>query len=129
MEKRPENAKDPSPQQRREAAERIDEARSGNERLVASLTRLWEGVVEASAQANIDDEHDPEGATVAFERAQLRDALKQARADLAELDTAAERLRTGEYWLCELCGRPIPVARLAARPTARRCIDCAAKPS
>ncbi|WP_246530869.1 TraR/DksA family transcriptional regulator [Streptomyces bathyalis] len=128
MEKRPENAEGPSPEERREAAERIDEARAGNERLVASLTRLWDGVVEASTQANIDDEHDPEGATVAFERAQLRDALKQARSDLEDLGRAAERLRAGEYWVCERCGGSIPGARLAARPTTARCIDCAGKP-
>lgn len=129
MEKRPESAEGPSPGERREAAARIDEARAGNERLVASLTRLWDGVVEASAQSNIDDEHDPEGATVAFERAQLRDALKQARSDLEDLDRAAERLHAGEYWVCERCGGPIPAARLAARPTASRCIDCMGKPS
>lgn len=114
-------------EQRRAAAERIDAARAGSERLIASLTRLWDGVVEASAMTNIDDEHDPEGATVAFERAQLRDALKQARADLDDLDRAAERVRTGDYWVCERCGGPVPEARLEARPAARTCVACAEK--
>jgi DnaK suppressor protein len=114
-----------SEEQRRAAAERIDAARDGSERLVESLTRLWDGVVEASAMTNIDDEHDPEGATVAFERAQLRDALKQARADLDDLDRAAERVRTGDYWVCERCGGPIPTPRLDARPTATTCVVCA----
>ncbi|MFE2429428.1 TraR/DksA family transcriptional regulator [Streptomyces sp. NPDC059373] len=116
-----------SPAQRRAATELIDEARAGKVRLIESLERLWDGVVEASAVSNIDDEHDPEGATVAFERAQLRDALKQARADVQDLDRAAERVRTGEYWVCECCGGPIAAARLTARPTATVCIACANK--
>lgn len=109
------------------ATELISEARSGTERLIESLTRLWDGIVEASAVSNIDDEHDPEGATVAYERAQLRDVLKQARADLDDLDRAAQRVATGEYFICERCGGPISAARLTARPTARRCIACASK--
>ncbi|WP_181763590.1 TraR/DksA family transcriptional regulator [Streptomyces albidus (ex Kaewkla and Franco 2022)] len=113
-----------SPDQRA-ATERIDEARASGVRLIESLRRLWDGVVEASEQANIDDEHDPEGATVAFERAQLRDVLKQAHADMDDLDRAAERLRTGDYWVCDICGGPIAVERLAARPTATTCIRCA----
>ena len=111
--------------ERRAATERIDEARAGTVRLIDSLRRLWDGVVEAAAQSNIDDEHDPEGATVAFERAHLRDVLKQAHADLDDIDRAAERLRSGRYWSCEMCGNPIAVERLAARPTATTCIDCA----
>lgn len=116
-----------SEEQRKAATERINAARVGSERLIESLTRLWNGVVEASAMTNIDDEHDPEGATVAFERAQLRDALKQARVDMDDLDRAAERLRAGDYWVCERCGGPIPTARLDARPTATTCVVCAEK--
>jgi RNA polymerase-binding transcription factor DksA len=95
-------------------------------RLIDSLTRLWDGIVEASALTANDDEHDPEGATVAYERAQLRDVLKQARADLDDLDQAAQRVLTDEYWVCERCGGPISAARLTARPATRICITCAA---
>jgi len=31
----------------------------------------------------------------------------------------------GVYGICETCGRPIAPERLAARPAARTCIDCA----
>ncbi|MET9480190.1 TraR/DksA C4-type zinc finger protein [Streptomyces sp. NPDC006638] len=116
-----------SPTQRRAATEAIDEARAGSARLIESLTRLWDDVVQASALVATDDEHDPEGATVAFERAQLRDVLKQAHADLDDLERAAERIRTGEYWVCERCGGPISAERLTARPTARTCIGCASR--
>jgi RNA polymerase-binding transcription factor len=36
---------------------------------LADLTGDFNDVVEASRDANADDEHDPEGATIAFERA------------------------------------------------------------
>ncbi|MFG2828279.1 TraR/DksA family transcriptional regulator [Streptomyces sp. NPDC048434] len=109
------------------ATERINEDRVATERLISSLTRLWDGVVEAAALTSNDDEHDPEGATVAFERAHLRDVLKQAHADLDDLDRAARRIAAGTYSTCERCGGPISAGRLSARPTATTCITCASK--
>ena len=91
-----------------------------------SLQRSFDEMVVASRDSNADDEHDPEGATIAFERAQLVAVLRQANADLDELDAAVRRLEDGSYGVCERCGLPIPPARLDARPSARRCISCAA---
>ena len=82
-------------------------------------------MVAASRDSNADDEHDPEGATIAFERAQLAAILKQATGELAEVDAALERVADGTYGTCERCGQPIAPARLEARPTARYCIACA----
>jgi DnaK suppressor protein len=93
---------------------------------VAALRREFDGIVESSAGVATDDEHDPEGATIAFERAQLAALIDQARDHLAELDDALDRLRQGSYGRCERCGRPIAAGRLAARPAARTCITCAA---
>lgn len=103
-----------------------EERRTIESRLVA-LTEDFDAVVAASEGSNADDEHDPEGATIAFERSQL-DALRdQARAHLEEIDAASARLERGTYGACEVCGRSIPVERLRARPTARRCVTCAAR--
>jgi DnaK suppressor protein len=93
---------------------------------VTAVSREFHGIVESSAGVATDDEHDPEGATIAFERAQLAALLDQAHRHLAELDEAADRLRQGRYGQCERCGRPVAAERLAARPTARTCITCAA---
>ena len=93
---------------------------------VESLQRSFDEMVAASRDSNADDEHDPEGATIAFERAQLVAVLRQANADLVEIDTAIRRLEDGSYGVCERCGLPIAPARLEARPAARRCIACAA---
>jgi DnaK suppressor protein len=51
----------------------------------------------------------------------------QVTQTLAELDAARARLAAGTYGVCERCGRPIAPARLAARPEARLCIDCASR--
>jgi len=89
------------------------------------LTGDFNNVVEASRDSNADDEHDPEGATIAFERAQVTALAQQAREHLAEIDAALERLAAGTYGSCARCGRPIAPGRLQARPTARTCIACA----
>ena len=96
---------------------------------IATLTGEFDGIVSASADANTDDEHDPEGATIAFERAQVGTLLDQARRHLADIDRAVADLDRGTYGLCERCGRPISAARLAALPVARTCIDCARRSS
>jgi RNA polymerase-binding transcription factor DksA len=92
---------------------------------VRELTEAFAGVVEASESANLDDEHDPEGSTVGFERAQIATLLEDARARLLEVDAARDRLRNDAYGMCEACGAPIPPARLEAQPATRRCVSCA----
>ena len=106
------------------AEERLIADRAGTLELLASLRRDWDGVVEASAQSNVDDEHDPESATIAFERARIEASLNRAEARLAEIDGALRRLAGGAYGTCERCGGPIAPERLEARPTARTCVTC-----
>jgi RNA polymerase-binding transcription factor DksA len=89
------------------------------------LTGDYTGIVEASLDANADDEHDPEGATIAFERSQVGALVEQARSHLAEIDAAIQRVRDGSYGTCERCGSQIAPGRLEARPVARTCITCA----
>jgi len=92
---------------------------------IEALTREFDEVVAASKASNADDEHDPEGATIAFERQQVVALLDQARRRLADVEAAVRNVEAGIYGICETCGRPIAAARLAARPAARTCIDCA----
>ena len=98
-----------------------DEAAAETRALDEDLRRLF----EASRSSNLDDEHDPEGSTVAYERAQLTAILDATRQRRADLDEALARLETGTYGRCERCGRPIPAERLAVRPAARTCVSCA----
>ena len=92
---------------------------------MAALTRDFDEIVESSALDPPDDEHDPDGSTIAFERAQIAALLAQAKADVAALDGALDRLASGRYGMCRRCGRPIGDERLQALPTTETCITCA----
>jgi DnaK suppressor protein len=92
---------------------------------LSALERDFEGIVESADQAGTDDEHDPEGATLAFERQHLVALIDQARQHLAEIGSALRKLDEGAYGSCERCGEPIGAGRLAARPTAATCMKCA----
>jgi len=44
--------------------------------------------------------------------------------ELASIENALERMRAGQYGLCEVCNGKIPMARLNALPYATMCIEC-----
>jgi RNA polymerase-binding transcription factor DksA len=96
---------------------------------IAELEREFAAILAAAADGSAggDDEHDPEGATVAFERQHVAALLAQARAHLDAIDAALRKVHSGVYEVCDLCGGPIGAERLAARPAALTCIRCAAK--
>ena len=100
-----------------------DDRRVTLERL-AALTGDFDRIVEASRDSNADDEHDPEGATIAFERSQVDALVQQAQAHLTEVEAALVRVDDGTWGTCERCGGEIAAARLEARPTARTCVTC-----
>jgi len=91
-----------------------------------ALERELASAVEAAAEGTADDEHDPEGSTTAFERAQVAAVLEQVRARVEALDDALARVADPGFGTCERCGRPIAPERLAARPWATTCVVCAA---
>lgn len=103
-------------------AERIS-AQAQLSALVADVADL----VRATDGSNGDDEHDPEGATIAFERAQSQALQSLVRRRVMEIDEALARLGDDRYGICVGCGAAIAPERLAARPSATRCIDCAAR--
>lgn len=90
-----------------------------------SLDRSFDQIVPYSEGTPPDDEHDPEGATVGWERAQLSALRDQARDYLSELQEAEIRLERGTYGRCEKCAGDIEAQRLVARPATRRCVACA----
>jgi RNA polymerase-binding transcription factor DksA len=93
--------------------------------LISSLSGNIASMVEASRLTTADDEHDPEGSTIAFERSQASTMLAAARNHLVDVDATLARISAGTYGRCERCGQPVAPERLLARPTARTCIGCA----
>jgi DnaK suppressor protein len=104
------------------ARARLAAERASAEATLQALTRDFDGIVGSAAG---DDEHDPEGATNAFERQHVAALIDQARRRLADTDAALRRLDGASYGICERCGGPIGEDRLRARPAARTCITCA----
>jgi RNA polymerase-binding transcription factor DksA len=94
-------------------------------RQIASLEAALAAIVEGSELVSTDDEHDPDGATIAYERAQVRALLRQARVDRDALAVTRRRLEQGQPLSCADCGRHIDLERLAALPTTSRCVRCA----
>jgi RNA polymerase-binding transcription factor DksA len=102
---------------------RLREEQAAARLQVEALEAQFDGFVEASELVATDDEHDPEGHTIAFERQQVAALLRAAR--LARLTAAFERLDHGTYDRCARCGAPIPAERLEALPGTDRCVACA----
>jgi DnaK suppressor protein len=105
----------------------LEAERQGSLDMLHALERDHAGIVDAATSANADDEHDPEGATIAFEREHVASLLGQTRNQLSRVDAALRRLDEGRYGVCERCGQQIAAGRLEARPTATMCIACASR--
>lgn len=108
-----------------EHRDRLREEEGRTRRQVESLRRSFDDIVAASEQVATDDEHDPEGHTIAWERQQVAALLGAAEARLAELADASARLESGDYGRCARCGGPIAGPRLEALPTTTMCVGCA----
>ena len=93
------------------------------EEQAVSLARQFDDIVTAAEMSNTDDEHDPEGTTIAFERAQVSALHSQAIRDVAALQRTLTNLDDSDFGACERCGGQIGFERLVALPATRRCVD------
>src|SRR3954463_6540460 len=96
--------------------------RAATLRRIEALSGDVDAVIEAASDVATDDEHDPEGATIAFERARVGALLEQARVHLTHIADAGSRIDRGRDGVWGIFGEPIGAERLAARPVARTCI-------
>jgi DnaK suppressor protein len=99
----------------------VDRARSR----IRLLEREHDTIVASTELVPTDDEHDPEGSTIAYERELARSLLDDARRHLDELERAIDRLAADAYGGCLSCGEPIAQERLIAEPAVRTCVTCA----
>jgi DnaK suppressor protein len=114
-----------TPAERRRVTAALADDRARAEARLVALTRDVDRIVADAVLTPPDDEHDPDGATVGFERAQLSHLRDATAAHLVALDLAEARVVAGTATTCESCGGPLPVERLVARPVTRWCIACA----
>ena len=99
-------------------------------RLRRRLAELDEGreltattIADLPEAGRSDDECDPRRADLAWARQQAAARDSRVAEERAAVQAALDRLAAGTYGRCEVCGRPIPAARLEARPTTTRCVE------
>lgn len=63
--------------------------------------------------ANLDTEQELDSQLAALESREL-----------ARIERALQAIREGRYGTCEICNRPIPIARLQVLPHTPCCVDC-----
>lgn len=103
----------------------LHELREATVRRAAGLASTFDGIVEAATDDATDDEHDPEGHTIAWERQQVAALLDETHVMLTAIEAALQRLDSGVYGICSTCGAAIAEDRLTALPATLTCVDCA----
>lgn len=68
--------------------------------------------------------HQADAGSDSYDRDFALNLLSQEQDALFEIDEALKRLAKGTYGVCEMSGKPIPKARLEARPFARFTVEC-----
>ncbi len=93
------------------------------------IARTLEAVDGAAAVVDADPQR--VGGTSRLDELQQReiasDAARRRRRELMRIDSALERVETGEYGHCLACDAPIAEARLELDPAAVLCMNCAAR--
>jgi DnaK suppressor protein len=101
------------------------------ERLVEVITEHEKEMEDArNSETAADRSSDPENADAGSMRLEYAKELSIERnaADLLhKVEHALRRIENGGYGTCEVCGEPIPVARLEVLPYATTCVTCASK--
>lgn len=95
--------------------------------LVAEIGSAREAAIDAAAATGIGatDVNDLEDQASKRERTTLQDAeVRRDRTELADVRAALARFNDGTYGTCIDCAQPIDLQRLAAAPSAARCIVC-----
>jgi len=93
----------------------------------------WRDELEEDQNENLHAMHEAEGtscpdptdqASIETDRNfNLRIQARERRL-IRKIEKAIQRLRDGEFGICEACGGDISVPRLQARPVTTLCIDC-----
>ena len=92
-------------QKKRELSERLD-------RISKNLRRGYEADSKERAKQLEDNE--------------VVDALgNEARAEIAKITAALQRIDNGDFGICTECGQPIEEGRIKAYPYGDECIECA----
>jgi RNA polymerase-binding transcription factor DksA len=107
-------------------ARRLGEERARLESIVEEfdLQREQSRLTETASEHNADPEN-ADGGSIAFEMEMDLSVEQNAKSLLDKVARAEARMEAGCYGICEVSGRPIPIARLDALPYATTTVDYA----
>lgn len=98
------------------------------DRLTSGIKRLEEDTLYQPANDQTADIASyAEVGTDNFERETALSIASNEAARLRDVADALERIRRGNYGICEGCEKPINPKRLEVFPSARYCIECQSK--
>jgi len=104
--------------------ERLQRERDRLLRELAELNADLAKALEGYSDEGPYDQHMAEMATATLDREIDLTLQGNARATLARIRRALEKLEEGSYGLCDKCGEAIPEERLRAVPFATLCLKC-----
>jgi RNA polymerase-binding protein DksA len=87
-------------------------------RIAANKRGIQETVQDESGVGDLEDE-----ASLLYDREAEIDENARDRKELAQVNRALERIEQGTYGLSEVSGKPIPIERLEALPSAITLVD------
>lgn len=95
-------------------------------KLQARLAELFErvGDIEDELRSPLEADSEEQAQNLADDEA-LEGVDDVLQSEIAQVRNALTRIANGTYGTCPACGEPIARERLAAMPTATRCIKCA----
>ena len=82
-----------------------------------------EGQEDSVSELSTVDQHPADAGSETFERTKDLSVHEDVTGRLEDVARAFEKLESGEYGACEVCGEPIPDERLEALPAARNCVE------
>jgi RNA polymerase-binding transcription factor DksA len=101
--------------------DRLTEVRDAASRLSTAANEATDSELTAV------DQHPAEQASETLERELDLGVLESVESELRELEAALQRVDSGSYGTCEVCGKPIAQGRLEAKPATRYCVEDQAK--
>jgi RNA polymerase-binding transcription factor DksA len=107
--------------------DKIKKLQAERERTAAELKRL-RSYLEDEVERVIDGSEDSvDAASDVYEREKTLAIIQTLEKKLASVEHALQAAAKGGYGVCEICGKLIDPARLAAMPHSTTCIKCQEK--
>lgn len=95
--------------------------------LLDSMSGVAQGHLHEGSDTSAFGMHQADAGSDAYDRDFALSIISQEQNSLYEIDEALKRIDDGSYGTCELCNKPIPHARLEARPFTRYTVGCQAE--